>query len=37
MKPDNALQNIDEEEYLDQATAEQLSRIVEFLLNLEED
>ncbi|MGD6807405.1 MAG: hypothetical protein ACQCN4_10660 [Candidatus Bathyarchaeia archaeon] len=36
MKTDSALVNIDEEENLDQVTAEQLAKIVEFLLNLED-
>ncbi len=37
MKPDNAIINIDEEQVLDRATAEQLGKIIEFLLNIEED
>jgi hypothetical protein len=37
MKPDNVLVNIDEEQVLDRATAEQLGKIIEFLLNIEED
>ncbi len=37
MKPQNNPVNIEEEQFLDQATAEQLGKIVEFLLNLEED
>ena len=36
MKPDNVIVNIDEEENLNHATAEQLAKIVEFLLNLED-
>jgi hypothetical protein len=35
MQTDNALTNIDEEQILDIATAKQLARIVEFLLNIE--
>ncbi len=37
MKPDNVLVNIEEEQALDRTTAEQLGKIIEFLLNLEED
>jgi hypothetical protein len=36
MQTDNALVNIDEEQILDIATAKQLARIVEFLLNIED-
>jgi hypothetical protein len=36
MQTDNALENIDEEQILDIATAKQLARIVEFLLNIED-
>ena len=36
MKTDNVIVNIDEEGTLDHATAEQLAKIVEFLLNLED-
>ncbi len=36
METDNALINIDEEQSLDLATAKQLARIVEFLLNIED-
>jgi hypothetical protein len=36
MQIDNALINIDEEQILDVATAKQLARIVEFLLNIED-
>jgi hypothetical protein len=36
MKIDKSLVNIDEEQILDVATAKQLARIVEFLLNLED-
>jgi len=36
MKPDNVLVNIDEEQILDPATVEQLCKIIEFLLNIEE-
>jgi hypothetical protein len=35
MQIDKSLVNIDEEQILDVATAKQLARIVEFLLNLE--
>jgi len=37
MKPENAIAKIDEEGTLDHATAAQLGKIVEFLLNIEED
>ncbi len=37
MKPQNNPTKIDEEECLDQATAAQLGKIVEFLRNIEED
>jgi hypothetical protein len=36
MQIDKSLINIDEEQILDVATAKQLARIVEFLLNLED-
>lgn len=36
MQTDNTLVDIDAEEHLDRATAEQLAKIVEFLLNLED-
>jgi hypothetical protein len=36
MKTSNPLENIDEEECLDNATAAQLAKIIEFLLNLED-
>ena len=36
MQIDKSLVNIDEEQILDVATAKQLARIVEFLLNLED-
>jgi hypothetical protein len=36
MQTDKSLVNIDEEQTLDIATARQLARIVEFLLNLED-
>ena len=36
MKSDNTLTNIDEEQGLDRATAEQLAKIVQFLLNIED-
>jgi hypothetical protein len=36
MQTDNTLMDIDAEEHLDRATAEQLAKIVEFLLNLED-
>jgi hypothetical protein len=36
MQIDKSLVNIDEEQVLDVATAKQLARIVEFLLNLED-
>ena len=36
MQTDNALVNIEEEQSLDLATAKQLARIVEFLLNIED-
>ncbi len=36
METDNALVNIEEEQILDIATAKQLARIVEFLLNIED-
>jgi hypothetical protein len=36
MQADKSLVNIDEEQILDVATAKQLARIVEFLLNLED-
>ncbi len=36
MQTDNSLTNIEEEQTLDTATAKQLARIVEFLLNLED-
>jgi hypothetical protein len=37
MKTDNAIINIEEEQSLNRATAEQLGKIIEFLLNIEED
>jgi hypothetical protein len=37
MQTNNVLVNIEEEQILDRATAEQLALIVEFLLNIEED
>jgi len=37
MQTDNPLLNIDEEQALDLITAKQLGRIIEFLLNIEED
>jgi len=36
MKSDNTLTNIDEEQGLDRVTAEQLAKIVQFLLNIED-
>jgi len=36
MQTDNALITIDKEQNLDRATAEQLAKIIEFLLNIEE-
>jgi hypothetical protein len=36
MQIDKSLVNMDEEQILDVATAKQLARIVEFLLNLED-
>ena len=36
MQIEKSLVNIDEEQILDVATAKQLARIVEFLLNLED-
>jgi hypothetical protein len=36
MQADNALMDIEEEQHLDRVTAEQLAKIVEFLLNLED-
>ena len=36
MQTDKALINIDEEQSLDVATAKQLAKIVEFLLNIED-
>lgn len=36
MQTDNTLMDIDAEEHLDRVTAEQLAKIVEFLLNLED-
>ena len=36
MQTDNALIDIEEEQSLDRVTAEQLAKIVEFLLNLED-
>jgi hypothetical protein len=36
MQTDNTLINIEEEQCLDRVTAEQLAKIVEFLLNLED-
>jgi len=36
MKTDDIIVNIDEEESLDQATIEQLAKIMEFLRNLED-
>jgi hypothetical protein len=36
MKTESAIENIDEEENLDHATATKLAKIVEFLLNLED-
>jgi len=37
MQTNNPLLNIDEEQALDNITAKQLGRIIEFLLNIEED
>lgn len=37
MQTKNVIINIDEEQSLDRATAEQLGKIIEFLLNIEED
>jgi hypothetical protein len=37
METKNTLVNIEEEQSLDRATAEQLGKIIEFLLNIEED
>ncbi len=37
METDKTLINIDEEQTLDRITAEQLGKIIEFLLNIEED
>jgi hypothetical protein len=37
MVTDIPLINIEDEEKLDRATAEQLEKIIEFLLNIEED
>jgi hypothetical protein len=36
MQTNNTLFDIDAEEHLDRVTAEQLAKIVEFLLNLED-
>jgi len=36
MQTDNTLINIDKEQNLDRATAEQLAKIIEFLLNIED-
>ncbi len=36
MESDHILLNIDEEQNLDRATAEQLAKIIEFLLNIED-
>jgi hypothetical protein len=36
MESDNPLVNLEEDQCLDRATAEQLAKIVEFLLNLED-
>jgi hypothetical protein len=36
METDNTPDNIEEEQVLDHVTAEQLAKIVEFLLNLED-
>jgi hypothetical protein len=36
MQTDNTLIDIEEEDHLDRVTAEQLAKIVEFLLNLED-
>ena len=36
MQSDNSLTKIDEEQILDEETARQLARVVEFLLNLED-
>jgi hypothetical protein len=36
METDNDIINIDEEQSLDRATAEQLAKIIEFLLNIED-
>jgi hypothetical protein len=36
METENALVDIDEEQSLDRATAKELARIVEFLLNIED-
>ncbi len=36
MQADNTLIDIEEEQHLDRVTAEQLAKIVEFLLNLED-
>jgi hypothetical protein len=36
MESNNPLVNLEEDQFLDRATAEQLAKIVEFLLNLED-
>ncbi len=36
MENDNVLENVDEEQTIDRITAQQLAKIVEFLLNLED-
>ena len=36
MESENTLTNIDEEQNLDRATAAQLAKIVQFLLNIED-
>jgi len=36
MESTNVILNIDEEQNLDRATAEQLAKIIEFLLNIED-
>jgi hypothetical protein len=37
METDNVLAKLEEEHSLDRSTAEQLGKIIEFLLNIEED
>jgi hypothetical protein len=36
MESDNTITKIDEEQQLDRATSEQLAKIVQFLLNIED-